>query len=160
MFWGESIIVPDFTISVHSSSCNSLLLKVFFLFSFFSIYFLAFHSASGKPTSQVNAKGARMTPIIVSYMNCRKQNDKIRSIRLATGLYLHMSTLKWNSGNSAPRWYGLSQVILNLWLSLDQLIISITKLKIALIHNVQYRGFFFMCMMLYFCSLAFIRLIR
>ena len=66
------LIVPDFTISVYSSSCNSLFLKVFFLFSFFSIYFLAFHSASGKSTSQVNAKGARMTPIIVSYMNCRK----------------------------------------------------------------------------------------
>ena len=130
-----SLIVPIFIISVHSSSFNyrfSTLPLLRFPFLFIDIHKAGWNAKKKMERVKSREKDQNRE----NYMNCRKQNDKIRSIRLATGLYLHMSTLKWNSGNSAPRWYGLSQVTMNLWLSLDQLIISITKLKIALIHNV------------------------
>ena len=70
-----SLLVPDFTIFVYGSSCNSSFSVTFSLLFFLYLqYFLAFHPAPGMPINRKRKqRSKRETAKKENDMNCRKQ---------------------------------------------------------------------------------------
>ena len=76
-----SLIVPDFTLSVYGSSCHSLFFRlILILFSSFSSYFLASHSALGMPKNRKRKQRSENEAEFFFCMNCCTQ--KCQNLKL------------------------------------------------------------------------------
>ena len=70
-FSEASLLVPDLTIYVYGSSCNSLFFCPNLSGSFF-VHFLASYPVLEMPKNKIKMKYATLRPKIINYMNCRQ----------------------------------------------------------------------------------------
>ena len=83
-----SLIVPDFTLSVYGSSCHSLFVRlILILFSSFSSYFLASHSALGMPINRKRRqRSENEAEFFFLYELLYTEMSKSKTIRLTSAL--------------------------------------------------------------------------